>query len=593
MAISAVTARNTDLVVRTIILTTLWLMVVFQTAVRADSPARRNAILTASVVSGVIVGLYGLAQISGLLPGAPESAGYPPGISTLGNQNYLSGLAAVLLFPSILLWRQPTGPRRVLAVAATGVFVLVVGLALAMGPLFGVIGSCFLVLPALILVRKGLGRRVPLALGASLLLTVVLGGLLWGEAMKPPPLSGDEPLALHRRIFLDNHGALRRCDWLVAGEMFRQSPLTGGGAGNYAVSWPVVRAKLFADPEVTGLEGHEPLAVRAHNEVFQFLGETGLLGGVWLLAATVAGAWFWRRRWTLLPDDETREGFLLLTAALLVAGIHASVSFPLHLPATVVVLAMIVGLMASPSFAGSGNDSIRRWVGPRFLAVLPAVLALVLIAGSLREFVGDLHIAAGKRYFAAGNLNRASTHLTRGIALSRWPGEGRLYQGLTLVAAGDGEGASKMLAASLVDRPSFEGYLALAEVQIDQGLFTEARRNLTLVENCEPIMAFRFQAAYLTGLAELRQGNRDSARLHFQELLKRDPESQRGWLALGYLEVLADNPGQARIHYQRALEIIDRKLKETARQPGPAARGKAVRLNQHRQAAVRALESVS
>jgi O-antigen ligase len=592
MGVSALGAPQDDLVLRTSLLTALWLMVAFQTAVLVDSATRMRTVLSAAVVAGVGASLYGLAQIAGILPGAPEASGYPPGISTLGNQNYLSGLAAVLLGPSIILWSASSGWRRTGAVTATIVFVLTIVFAKAMGPLFGVIGSLFLVGPSLVLVRRGKSRRVPLVLGSSLLLTGILGTFLLSEAMRPPPPPGNEPLFIHRKVFLDNHGALRRTDWLVAQDMFRQSPLTGLGAGNYAVMWPATRARLFTDPTVTGIEGHEPLAIRAHNEVFQFLGETGLLGGLWLLVAGIGGAWFWRRRWRSQEDDRTHADFLLLTASLFVAAIHATVSFPLHLPATALMLAVVVGFMLSPAFAGHQAEAVVR-KGNLVLAILPAALALILLAGSVREFVGDLHLATGKRFFTAGNLIQADRHLSRGIALCRWPQEGFLYHGLTRMAAGDNPGAHRLLTASLAVRPTFEGYLALAEIQIEQGKFEDADRNLTLVEDCEPFMSFRYQAAYLRGLAELRQDHLEPARLRFQELLKLEPDNQRAWLALGYLKVLEGNPGQARVYYGRALEIIDRKLGKYSREPGPEARGMAVRLKEHRQAAVKALESVS
>jgi tetratricopeptide (TPR) repeat protein len=195
--------------------------------------------------------------------------------------------------------------------------------------------------------------------------------------------------------------------------------------------------------------------------------------------------------------------------------------------------------------------------------------------------------------FTAGYLVQADIHLSKGIALSWWPQEGTLYHGLTLMATEDNHGAERLLSASLEERPNFEGYLALAEIQINQGKFEEAARNLILVEDCEPLMSFRYQAGYLQGLAELRQDHREAARLRFQELLKINTDNQRVWLALGYLEVLEGNPGQARIYYGRALEIIDRKLGEYSQEQGLEAKGMTARLQKHRQVAVRALESVS
>jgi O-antigen ligase len=590
IGVSALRAYHVGLVFRTVLLAALWLAVVFQTAVTSDHPSRMRFLLTAAVGSGVIVSLYGLAQITGLMPGAPVDSGYPPGISTLGNQNYLAGLAAVLLWPSVILWSQPSTLRRAAAVIATVILAITIIIAMAMGPVFAVVGSFFLVMPSLVLVLKGKSLKVPLVLGASLVLAAILGSVLLGEAMRPSTQTPDETQTIHRKIFLENHGALRRTNWLVAKDMFLTSPWTGHGAGNYKPLWPTTRAKLYGDPMVNGLAGHEPLAAQAHNEVFQLLGETGLAGGLWLVLSGGAAIWYWRRRWRDLPDRGTRSDFLLLTASLLAAGIHGSVSFPLHIPATALALAMVVGLMVSPSFSGIGTTP-SYWKGNRTLAMGPAALALVLFTGSLQEFAGDLHIAEGQRYFAAARLNQASFHLAKGVKLRQWPGAGNLYLGLVRVAGGDLQRARPALENSVLENPTFEGFLALAELSIDQGKFGEASRILTIVEDCEPFMEFRVQAAYLRGLAELRQGHFVESRRLFGELLVMDPDNQRAWLALGYQEVLEGRPGRARVCYLRALEIIEGKLRMLRKDNESSSGGASVRLNRHMKAAKKALKS--
>jgi tetratricopeptide (TPR) repeat protein len=268
------------------------------------------------------------------------------------------------------------------------------------------------------------------------------------------------------------------------------------------------------------------------------------------------------------------------------------VSFPFHLPATALVLAMTIGLLFSSAMAGRPSPP-STWAGRPALAVVPAVLAVLLAGGGARKMAGDLHLAAGERHFAAAGLDGASFHLEKGINLVPWPGKGNLYLGLVRVAAGNQESARVPLEKSLQESPTFEGFLALAEICIDQGKYEEADRHLAVVEGCKPIMTFRIQAAYLRGLAELRQGRQERARLLFRELLKSDPDNQRAWLALGYQEALGGNQGQARIYYRRALEIIERKLQPSSLDPGGNSPGIRSRLERHRQAALKALQSVS
>jgi len=558
--------------------------------VTTTATRRMHTLVTCAVAAGTAACLYGLAQMAGLVPGAPVESGFPPGISTLGNQNYLSGLASVLLWPSVILWPSASTARRLAAFAASIILLVTIIFSAAAGPLMAVAGSILLAGPSLVLIRNGMAKRVPVVLGSSLLLLAVAGSMLMGDALRVLPTTNSPP-ALHHRAFQENHGDIRRTDWLVAREMFHSSPWTGRGAGNYVALWPAMRARLQADPDVTGLADHEPVAARAHNEVFQFLGETGLAGGLWLVFCGGAAIVFWRRKWRTLPDGVPKTQFLLLTAGLIVVGLHAMVSFPLHLPATALVLAMIIGLMASPVFAGQ-TASPQNGKGKPALAFLPAALALLLMVGAVREFTGDIFSATGQRYFAAGGMKEATSLLAKGIALRQWPGGGTLYLGLAKVATGDAAKARLLLEMSIAEKPTFEGYLALAELSIDENRFKEAGELLTVVENCEPFMNFRLQAAYLRGLSELRQGHQEKSRDLLRALLQNDPLNQRAWLALGYQEVLAGNQDQARIYYLRALEIIEMKLRDSISKKGPESQGSIARLTNHRKAATRAIESV-
>ena len=494
------------------------------------------------------------------------------------------------MWPSVILWPSVSTARRLAAFAASIILLVTIIFSAAAGPLMAVAGSILLAGPSLVLVRGGMARRVPLVLGSSLLLLAVAGSMLMGDALRVLPTTNSSP-ALHHRAFQENHGDIRRTDWLVAREMFRSSPWTGRGAGNYVALWPAMRAHLQADPEVTGLADHEPVAARAHNEVFQFLGETGLAGGLWLVICGAAAIVFWRRKWRTLADDVTRTQFMLLTAGLIVAGLHAMVSFPLHLPATALVLAMIIGLMASPVFAGQ-TAGPQSWKGKPALALLPAALALLLMVGAVREFTGDIFSATGQRYFAAGGMKEAASHLAKGIALRQWPGGGTLYLGLAKAATGDAANVRALWERSIAEKPTFEGYLALAELSIDQKRFEEAGELLTIVENCEPFMTFRFQATYLRGLADLRQGKQEEARLRFRTLIQDDPDNQRAWLALGYQEALEGNPGKARRYYRRALGIIERKIRDAQVGSGLAGPGDIFRLDRHLKTAQKALNSV-
>jgi tetratricopeptide (TPR) repeat protein len=224
--------------------------------------------------------------------------------------------------------------------------------------------------------------------------------------------------------------------------------------------------------------------------------------------------------------------------------------------------------------------------------VLPALLCLVIGVGALREFAGDLMLAAGQRQFALGKLDTAGSSLARGMELCRWPGEYPLYLGLVQIAGNQPAKARSNLEKSLAENPTFEGYLALAELSIDLGWFEEADKHLSLVEDCEPYQELRFQAAYLRALSDLRQDRHEKAYHGLRALVEADPDNQRAWLALGYLAVLVDDQEQARKCYSRALAIIDGKIRDLETERGTPRRGDLVRLRDHRKTAQKALNSI-
>ena len=58
------------------------------------------------------------------------------------------------------------------------------------------------------------------------------------------------------------------------------------------------------------------------------------------------------------------------------------------------------------------------------------------------------------------------------------------------------------------------------------------------------------------GLLEIRQGNLEAARATFEELVQRNPRDALSWFNLGQVSLELDEPEQAALHFQRALELV-------------------------------------
>ena len=174
----------------------------------------------------------------------------------------------------------------------------------------------------------------------------------------------------------------------------------------------------------------------------------------------------------------------------------------------------------------------------------------------------------------------------------KWPGHGRLNLGLALTALGQMETAEDNFRISLNDRPSFEAHLALAESAINRGDLSIAEDHLNLVVNCAPPLGFVIQAKFLKGFMLMRQGRLVLAHEEFEQVLEEDPNQHRALLALGYLEAKQDHPNRAKEYYTQALAVIDRQMIEFQTNPGQESPAFLVRLQQNREVAIKALESL-
>jgi hypothetical protein len=218
-------------------------------------------------------------------------------------------------------------------------------------------------------------RRLVLIVSATV---VAAGAGVFVAAGAPAAISGSfdrfvEDEGLNRDLDpserftrIENNNRLNH--WEVALEAgFAERPLSGTGAGTYALLWDRERQG--------GLD-----VLDGHSLYVEMLGELGLVGLFLLLA--VLGPLLWalgRRAW------QTGGAWTGLFAAALTWAVHAGVDWDWEMPAVTAWLFAAGGLaLAAPAAAGSGVASPgRSWraLAPRTaVAVACALLALVPLA---------------------------------------------------------------------------------------------------------------------------------------------------------------------------------------------------------------------
>lgn len=135
--------------------------------------------------------------------------------------------------------------------------------------------------------------------------------------------------------------------WQVTRRMALDHLMHGVGLGNFKVQYMQYQADFFEEPANAVYLRYHGKAVQTHNDYLQLLAETGIpgvaaLGWVfWSLLGIFSGLFNLRR-------DYGEGGFLAAGAATALFGVavHALVSFPLHLPATSLVVCLVAGISA-------------------------------------------------------------------------------------------------------------------------------------------------------------------------------------------------------------------------------------------------------
>ena len=378
-----------------------------------DEAAQFLRVLTALAV---VVGVYGLAQISGSDP-LVDAVVDLGAVGTLGNANLLAGFMAVCVPASIWVALTETSSRW-MRLGAAGAALLAFGVAVGsksfQGPAAAVPGALFVfavwattdvgrnTLHA-VLDRAGRVRRLlgP-GIGLSLVFVTVLGALAVPSGLQS--------------------GFVERGDfWRAAFRMFGDRPLIGVGFDTYGQHFlaerPVGHAVRFGFTQ----------AESAHSVPLNLLAGGGLL----VLVPWLALVYFTARalvRGLRRLDGEERLLLGGLGGAWIAYLVQCLVSFDVPALAllNIVLAAAIVAIGTPPTWMtirlpgdavyARGRGRQERWVVPTssYVAVVGLTLAGVWVAWhALQPLRADLATSKGNDEYAAGDVAGASASLKK------------------------------------------------------------------------------------------------------------------------------------------------------------------------------------
>jgi hypothetical protein len=291
---------------------------------RASSTLTYPNAAAAVLVPVALVALARLVEVPGSLPLALAATGLLAGAAAT-----LSRAAALALAVGLVVLAGLRGPRRAARVAlgpCVGALVALVGLVPSMPaagparPALALAGlGAGLALAAVLARRRGVAAVVLVlggVLGGCLTVAVVAGGV--GEGAR---------LVADTRITLaspDRSGAVGAALRVAA-----EHPLIGTGPGQ-------------VDLRSKGADGGTRIFGYAHNEYAQVAAELGLVG-LALLAVLLAA--LGRLLWSARAAGSPIPGWAGVVAATAAFAVHSGFDFVWHLPAVVLTVTLLVGVI--------------------------------------------------------------------------------------------------------------------------------------------------------------------------------------------------------------------------------------------------------
>ena len=473
-----------------------------------------NRLEQAVIVALFLVGLAGLAQAFWSWSGLEQS--WPPA-ATFVNRN-VAAQCLVALIPLVLpaLLAGRSGVTRWGAALSGGIGIAFLIATRSRGGWLGVVVGCGLGAVLLVLYARRSSRRPPFrgaAAPAALLgVLCLIGALVPGRG--PESLASvPERLGTLARPAAAV-GGTRVALWRNTAVLAADAPLAGIGAGRFAVEYPRYQAARVETPNFGTVSQPE----HPHNDALEFAAELGLPSAM-ALAGLLLGAMLISSRRAVQADSwEQAARCAARVAAIGGVLVHGLVSFPLHSPASALLIAVVVGRSWRRTGGGRGHPSWRKTVAVLALLAVPFAVWV-----GLRELRAQAAMGRAIRSHAAGacaDALEAARNAERNAPWSR-----RLV-----------------------------GMAAMVHFECDP----DPGRTLGVLEPALAMNPHRLELLLAVGARRLKVGRAREASTAFAHAVEIAPRLSRTWLGLAMAQgALGDDAG-ARASCGTALEIAPR-----------------------------------
>ncbi len=459
-----------------------------------------NRLLTPLLIISSVLGIYGIFQYNGIdFSFWKANIGRQQVFGLFGNVNYFAEYMIIPLPLTISLFFA-TQKRTykilllvgILAMGGSIILTLTRGSYLAIG-----ISSIFMFL--LYLTSRGKGfvkehKKIFIFILALIILVTFFFAL-------PNPLNkpGTAISKIKSRISisqLTKDYSLRRrfATWKFTTMIIKDYPILGSGLGTFKYNSLNYQANFFDQGENRSLYPYG-IADKAHNEYLQLGAEIGILGlGIFLWIVIT----YFNYGIKLLKriEDKYKQGIIIgLMGGIVAVLIDAIFGFPLHLPATLVLFWLFIGLIVSLNHSENHSGQEVKTIGIKetrskaktnriqsniykfkpLLYLVIILLSLFLCVIVTRPFISQVYEFYGVEHAKKADYNTAIKNFHEAV---KWnPYFGMVYFNLGQIISKKGiytpaiESFEK--AEKYMDHPDLPGrlaYLYLKKGQVDKGI---------------------------------------------------------------------------------------------------------------------------
>ena len=380
-----------------------------------------NRILNILLIVGGLFGIYGIFQYNGI--------DFPFWVGNIGRQNVFGLFGNVNYFAEYLIVPLPIAVSLFFATQNKFKKILLLIVILAIGTSLIVtftrgsylsFGVSFIFMSFLFLISRGKNfikrnKKIFIAILGIIIITTSL-------FIIPNPLnkSGTAIERIKSRISISqltqDYSIKRRiATWKYTVLMIKDHPLLGSGIGTFKYNTLKYQAEFFAQGENRSLYPHG-FADKAHNEYLQLWAEIGIVGlgiFIWLIISYFSYGLKILRK----IKDEYRQGIIIgLMGAVVAVLVDGIFGFPLHLPATIVLFWLALGLTVAVGLLKDEvnaqeikmirkNSNISRF--KPLLYILIILLTVFLCITVIRPFIARIYWYYGFKEIEKENWNKA------------------------------------------------------------------------------------------------------------------------------------------------------------------------------------------